>query len=153
MRVYRELKRASAPLATLARIRERAARQAARDRLARQRVDAAREAYETSQPAPAKDSFMLGRTIGNDLEPRHTKGQSHDNVRFVLDNEPELPDCEKFWIVDPDEEARIVDLLQSRGQSFHTIPFELDMAPALISFAAPGQPSTCRARLMPSRRR
>ncbi|WFP65107.1 hypothetical protein [Mesorhizobium sp. WSM4904] len=89
---------------------------------------------------------MLVRIIGNDLEPRHRKGQSHDNVRFVLDNEPELPDCEKFWIVnrivDPDEEARIVDLLQSRGQSFHTIPFELDMAPALISFAAPGQPST-----------
>ncbi|MGX5801744.1 alginate lyase family protein [Bradyrhizobium sp. Arg314] len=73
---------------------------------------------------------MFVRIIGNDLEPRHRKGQSYDNVRFILDNEPEFPDCEKFWIVnrivDPKEEARIVDLLQSRGQSFHKIPFELD---------------------------
>ncbi|TPJ56522.1 alginate lyase family protein [Mesorhizobium sp. B2-7-1] len=134
LRVYRELKRAGkragAPLATLARIRERAARQATRDRLARQRVDAARRAHEASQSAPGLDSFMLVRIIGNDLEPRHRKGQSYDNVRFILDNEAEFPDCEKFWIVnrivDPKEEARIVDLLQSRGQSFHKIPFELD---------------------------
>jgi hypothetical protein len=134
LRVYRELKRAGkhagAPLATLARIRERMERQAARDRLARQRVDAARRTYEASQPTPAKDSFMLVRIIGNDLEPRHRKGQSYDNVRFILDNEAEFADCEKFWIVnrivDPKEEARIVDLLQSRGQSFHKIPFEID---------------------------
>ncbi len=73
---------------------------------------------------------MLVRVIGNDLEPRHREGQSYDNVRFILDNEPAFPDCEKSWIVnrivDPDEEARIVELLQSRGQSFHRIPFELD---------------------------
>ncbi|WP_246671984.1 MULTISPECIES: alginate lyase family protein [unclassified Mesorhizobium] len=134
MRVYLELKRAGkhggAPIATLARIRERAEKQAARDRLARQRVDAARRAHEASQSAPEKDSFMLVRIIGNDLEPRHRKGQSYDNVRFILDNEPEFADCEKFWIVNritaPDEEARIVELLQSRGQGFHTIPFEPD---------------------------
>ncbi|TPL04702.1 alginate lyase family protein [Mesorhizobium sp. B2-4-16] len=134
LRVYLELKRAGkhggAPIATLARIRERAEKQAARDRLARQRVDAARRAHEASQSAPEKDSFMLVRIIGNDLEPRHRKGQSYDNVRFILDNEPEFADCEKFWIVNritaPDEEARIVELLQSRGQGFHTIPFEPD---------------------------
>lgn len=73
---------------------------------------------------------MLVRVIGNDLEPRHRKGQSFDNVLFILDNEPAFPDCEKFWIVnriaDPDAEARIVGLLESRGQGFHRIPFELD---------------------------
>lgn len=133
LRVYLELKRAgkraAAPLATLARIRERAQKQATRDRLTRQRVDAARRAHEASRPAAAKNSFMFVRIIGNDLEPRHRKGQSYDNVQFILDHEPEFPDCEKFWIVnrivDPGEEARIVDLLQSRGQSFHKIAFEL----------------------------
>ena len=73
---------------------------------------------------------MLVRIIGNDLEPRHRKGQSHDNALFILDNEPAFPDCEKFWIVnriaDPEEESRILALLQSRGQNFHRIPFELD---------------------------
>ncbi|WP_245489397.1 MULTISPECIES: alginate lyase family protein [unclassified Mesorhizobium] len=96
----------------------------------RQRIEAARKAYEASQSEPVKDSFMLVRIIGNDLEPRHRKGQSYDNVRFILDNEPAFPDCEKFWIVnrivDPNEQARIVDLLQSRGQSFQVIPFELE---------------------------
>ena len=133
LRVYLELKRAGkhagAPLATLARMRERAEKKVARDRLTRQRVDAARRAYEASQAAPVKDSFMLVRIIGNDLEPRHRKGQSYDNVRFILDNEPAFLDCEKFWIVnrivDASEEARIVDLLKSRGQGFHTIPFDL----------------------------
>ncbi|TGP32740.1 hypothetical protein EN871_34235, partial [bacterium M00.F.Ca.ET.228.01.1.1] len=92
--------------------------------------EAARKAYEASQSEPVKDSFMLVRIIGNDLEPRHRKGQSYDNVRFILDNEPGFPDCKKFWIVnrivDPNEQARIVDLLQSRGQSFQVIPFELE---------------------------
>ncbi|MDX8528172.1 alginate lyase family protein [Mesorhizobium sp. MSK_1335] len=133
LRVYLELKRAGryagAPLATLARFRERTENKAARKRLARQRVNAARKAYEASQSL-VKDSFMLVRIIGNDLEPRHRKGQSYDNVRFILDNEPTFLDCEKFWIVnrivDPGEETRIVDLLQGRGQSFHVIPFELD---------------------------
>ena len=134
LRVYLEFRRAAkhagAPAATFARIRERAKEKAARDRLARQRVDTARGAYEASRSAPEKPSFMLVRIIGNDLEPRHRKGQSYDNVRFILDNEPAFLDCEKFWIVnrivEPEEEARIVGLLQSRGQSFHTIPFDLD---------------------------
>lgn len=73
---------------------------------------------------------MLVRIIGNDLEPRHRKGQSFDNARFILDNEPAFPDCDKIWIVnriaDPDEEARIVRLLEGRGQSFLRIPFDLE---------------------------
>ncbi|TGT90617.1 hypothetical protein EN807_32900, partial [Mesorhizobium sp. M5C.F.Ca.ET.164.01.1.1] len=92
LRVYRELRRAGryvcAPLATLARIREQAKNKAARNLLMRQRIEAARKAYEASQSEPVKDSFMLVRIIGNDLEPRHRKGQSYDNVRFIRDNEP-----------------------------------------------------------------
>ena len=93
------------------------------------RIRAARDAYTALPISKTKNSFMLVRIIGNDLEPRHRKGQSFDNALFILDNEPAFPGCEKFWIVnritDADEEARIVDLLESRGQSFHRIPFEL----------------------------
>ena len=76
------------------------------------------------------DTFVLYRIIGNDLPPRHRVGQSRQNVRFILENEPELPDCEKRWILnritDPDEEYRIIELLEGHGQSYIRIPFDLD---------------------------
>lgn len=96
----------------------------------RRRIKAARDGYKALPISETKNSFMLVRIIGNDLEPRHRKGQSYDNALFILDNESDFPDCEKVWIVnritDPGEEARIIGLLKSRGQSFHRIPFELD---------------------------
>ena len=76
------------------------------------------------------DSFVLYRIIGNDLYPRHEKGQSLRNVRFIVDNEPDLPGCEKRWIVnrifDPEHEAEVVSLLERTGQSFTAIPFDRD---------------------------
>ena len=127
LRVYLELRRT---IKHAARKRIRTQKKIARDRLMRQRIRAARKAYKASHSASVTDSFLLVRIIGNDLEPRHRKGQSYDNVRFILDNEPAFPGCEKFWIVnrivDADEEARIVELLRSRGQALHQIPFELD---------------------------
>lgn len=133
-RIYLELKRAGkyfdSPLQTLVRIWSGASAKRARNRLVRRRIAIARETCKASPVSAMKDSFMLVRIIGNDLEPRHRKGQSYDNVLFILDHEPAFPDCRKFWIVnrivDPDEEARIVALLQSRGQNFLRIPFELD---------------------------
>ena len=63
-------------------------------------------------PDPAPDpapEFLLIRIIGNDLEPRHRAGQSRDNLRFILENEPPLPGCGKRFvlnrIVDAAEEA------------------------------------------------
>ena len=35
--------------------------------------------------------FILYRAIGNDLPPRHASGQSYTNVKFILENENELP--------------------------------------------------------------
>jgi hypothetical protein len=73
------------------------------------------------------DTFILYRIVGNDLYPRHKKGQSRENVRFLLENEPTLMDCEKRWVVnriiDPEEESAIVDLLETHGQPFVHIPF------------------------------
>ena len=55
-----------------------------------QRINAAREVYPTLPISKVADTFMLVRIIGNDLEPRHRKGQSFDNALFILDNEASL---------------------------------------------------------------
>jgi hypothetical protein len=89
-----------------------------------------RSRYEKSGIAGEPDSFVLYRIVGNDLVPRHRKGQSRDNLQFILENEPELPDCEKRFllnrIVDPKEEEAIIALLEARGLPYLRIPFSLD---------------------------
>jgi len=75
------------------------------------------------------DSFVFYRIIGNDLYPRHQNGQSVQNVRFILENEPRLAHCERHWvinrIVDRDDEAAIIALLESAGEPYVHIPFDL----------------------------
>ena len=75
-------------------------------------------------------SFVLYRIIGNDLPPRHTKGQSLRNVRFILENEPPLRGCEKRWvlnrILDKGYLATLRALLQEFDQPFLVIPFEAE---------------------------
>ncbi len=73
------------------------------------------------------DSFALCRIIGNDLAPRHKKGQSISNVRFILENEPEFENCTKIWLLNrifnSETEAQLVSLLEEHGQEYHRIPF------------------------------
>ncbi len=84
-------------------------------------------AYSQSALAGEPDTFVLYRIIGNDLPPRHSIGQSRQNVRFILDHEPSFPHCEKRWVVnrisDPEEERAILALLEERGQPYLHIPF------------------------------
>jgi hypothetical protein len=84
-------------------------------------------ASEAALPQAHDNTFVLYRIIGNDLEPRHRKGQSRANLRFILENEPPLADCEKRWIVnrivDPEEEARILALLETHRQASLLVPF------------------------------
>lgn len=58
------------------------------------------------------------RILGNDLIPRHTKGQTLANLNYQLEHEMEFDDVEKIWIVnrivDPDYEAAIVAALGDR---------------------------------------
>ena len=86
--------------------------------------------YEESDLNMEPDSFVLYRIIGNDLCPRHKKGQSRENVRFILENEPGLFDCEKRWvinrIIDPDEERQIIAMLEASNQAFIHIPFVVE---------------------------
>ncbi|WP_433654656.1 alginate lyase family protein [Nocardia sp. CA-128927] len=79
------------------------------------------------QPAT---TFTFYRTIGNDLPPRHRTGQSLDNVRFILENEPNFPGCTKRWMVNrivhrADEDA-VLAMLEDYEQPYLRIPFDLD---------------------------
>jgi len=71
--------------------------------------------------------FAIYRILGNDLPPRHRAGQTYENLCFVLDQEPAFDQCEKHWILnriaDPRQEQRLLDLLESRGQSYLRVPF------------------------------
>lgn len=70
---------------------------------------------------------VIYRILGNDLPPRHHKGQTLRNTQFILDNEPELADATKIWIinriVDADEERKLVLLLDKHHQEYLHIPF------------------------------
>jgi len=96
--------------------------------------------------------FILFRVLGNDLPPRHTKGQTLRNLRFILEHEPELIGCEKRWvlnrIVDPALEREIIELLMEAGLSFLHIPFSYDEYASL-----PKKEPCGRSRLWTSGRR
>jgi hypothetical protein len=88
-----------------------------------------RDTYAHSPLAAEPDTFCLLRIIGNDLVPRHSKGQSRENVAFILEHEPAFEGCTKAWVLnrifDAEEEAAIIKLLDDHGQTYHRIPFEL----------------------------
>jgi hypothetical protein len=91
---------------------------------------ALKAAYDASPMASEPDTFVLYRILGNDLEPRHRKGQTRSSLGLILAHEQAFEDCEKRWvlnrIVDRDEENRIIDLLERSGQSYVRIPFDLE---------------------------
>ena len=84
--------------------------------------DTLKAVFENSGLSGEPDTYVLYRIIGNDIEPRHRRGQSRRNIEFILDNEPDLPKCEKRWvvnrIVDQSEERAICDLLEAHGQPY-----------------------------------
>jgi hypothetical protein len=80
-------------------------------------------------------TFVLFRILGNDLPPRHDTGQALRNLRFILENEGELPGCEKRWVlnrlVDSNTEHEIIALLEASGLNYLHIPFHHDEYAAL----------------------
>ena len=86
---------------------------------ARERLPAALE---------GEDTFALYRIIGNDLYPRHKRGQATENLRFILEHEPELEGCEKRFILnrilDTAQEQQIMGLLDRAGFQYVRIPFD-----------------------------
>lgn len=91
---------------------------------------ALRDRYNRSPLSQEADTFVLYRIIGNDLYPRHANGQSRQNIHFILENEGELKDCRKRWIlnrvIDSDERGAIIELLEKHGQAYLEIPFEAE---------------------------
>lgn len=67
--------------------------------------------------------------LGNDLPPRHAIGQSYKNVKFILENEPELLGLERRWILNrifnPMEEQRIIRLLEVYKQKYEILSLNL----------------------------
>ena len=92
-------------------------------------------------------TFVFYRIIGNDLEPRHKKGQSRENLAFILKNEPDLIDCEKRFvvnrIVDKSEEKRILEMLEEAGYPYIHIPFDWAEY-RKIGWDAPVQPASAQ---------
>ncbi|MFP7299296.1 glycosyltransferase family A protein [Neobacillus niacini] len=91
------------------------------------RVDALKEEYVEKGLDKMENTFVLYRIIGNDLYPRHQKGQTLSNLQFILENEPNLENCEKRWIInrifDKDLEQAIIEMLRRHQQEFIHIPF------------------------------
>lgn len=86
--------------------------------------------YRDSTVSSEPDNFILYRIIGNDLYPRHARGQSRENLRFILENEPRFEGCEKRFvvnrIVDSAEEERVIKLIDEAGFGYIHIPFRWD---------------------------
>lgn len=104
---------------------------------------------DASAPVPAsslegEDTFVFYRIIGNDLPPRHKRGQAIANLRFILEHEPALAGCEKRFVLnrirDPGEEREITGLLDRHGIGYLRIPFEAE-AYARIGFDIDALPS------------
>ena len=72
-------------------------------------------------------SFALYRILGNDLPPRHSPSQTIQNLLFTLQNEPALPDVDRWWvlnrIVDAEKEDTLMQILELYGQHYIRIPF------------------------------
>lgn len=72
--------------------------------------------------------FVIYRIVGNSLPPRHGPDDTYNNLQYVLRNEPELPSCDKRWLlnrlIDPGLETKCIKLISESGQKYHTIPFD-----------------------------
>ncbi|MBI1262561.1 MAG: hypothetical protein GC184_12655 [Rhizobiales bacterium] len=72
--------------------------------------------------------FILYRIIGNALPLRHGASDTLDHLAYILKEEPDLPGCEKRWIlnhfVDDDYQAQCIELIEAAGYSYHIIPFD-----------------------------
>jgi len=81
--------------------------------------------HESAEPFLA--NAVLYRIIGNDLPRRHADNQTLVNLQFILDNERDLPGCEKRFVVnrvvDPAKERAIISMLDKSGYEYLHIPF------------------------------
>jgi|GEM_PF-1080709 len=93
-------------------------------------VTALKAEYQSKVLSEQPDTFALYRILGNDLPPRHKIGQTFNNLKFILENEPDFKNCTKHWvvnrIVDQEQEEAILKLLDQHKQHYLRIPFVLN---------------------------
>ncbi len=69
------------------------------------------------------------RIIGNELPPRHVVGSNAEQLHFILANEAIHPRVKKIWLlnrlVDKEDEARLVKILQDHQCEYTIIPFDI----------------------------
>jgi len=74
-----------------------------------------------------ENTFVLYRILGNDLPPRHRPGQTLTNLNFIIENEQDFDNCEKWWVVnrifDDDQRQSIIECLEAHGQRYFIIDF------------------------------
>ena len=75
-----------------------------------------------------KAKYIFYRILGNDLPPRHRKGQTLANLKMILEREPAFLDLEQRWIVnrivDHQDKRRIIRLLEKYAQKYQVIHFD-----------------------------
>ena len=95
-------------------------------------------------------SFVLYRTLGSDLPPRHYTGQTLANLQFILNHEPPLHRCQKRWvvnrIVNAEQEKKILATLEAHHQTYRHIPFNgAEYAKASYDFESFEEPDFLRS--------
>jgi hypothetical protein len=77
---------------------------------------------------PGRLDIVLYRILGNSLPPRHSPRQTLDNLAFILEHEPQLPACEKRWvvnrIVDSAIEGECIRLIEQARHRFIHLPID-----------------------------
>ena len=72
--------------------------------------------------------FLLYRTLGNDLPPRHDGRQTLGNLRFILEHEHLPAGVERRWILnriaDAAMEHELSSLIEAQGEKHVRIPFD-----------------------------
>jgi len=101
-------------------------------------------------------SFGLYRILGNDLPPLHGENQTEANLRFILENEPELEGAEKIWIlnrlVSRPRQSALEGLLRERGHATIVIPFDERRYRSIGADPVPDAAPERRARMSPAAR-
>lgn len=80
-----------------------------------------------SDAEPAAEAILF-RLLGADQPPGIPAGTVLRQLRFLLEQEPELPGLKKRWllhrIVDAEEREALIRLLEEHRQRWHELPFE-----------------------------
>jgi hypothetical protein len=102
----------------------------------------------------ARPEYLFYRILGNSLPPRHSLRQTLDNLSFILEHEPQLPGCEKRWvlnrIIDPEVEKECIRLITQAGHRFTHFPIDYSGEYATRFLDASGMPRQLNPLIAPN---